>query len=160
MPILTAAGADCTVLDYSEKQLQSEKLVAEREGYEIKTIRADMTKPLPFADETFDFMTVSFMHDESISDLYVGKVIKKGNAFYDQGGMGNGNKNSYGDHVHMAVWKGKTNGRPYGAGNVYVFDALYINRSFTSVVNYGKCSKSQVYNNAPSNYKNLWRYLP
>ena len=28
MPILTAAGADCTVLDYSEKQLQSERGVS------------------------------------------------------------------------------------------------------------------------------------
>ena len=36
MPILTAAGADCTVLDYSEKQLQSEKLVAEREATKSK----------------------------------------------------------------------------------------------------------------------------
>ena len=56
MPILTAAGADCTVLDYSEKQLQSEKMVAEREGYEIEIVRADMTKPLPFEDETFDMI--------------------------------------------------------------------------------------------------------
>ena len=32
MPIFTAAGAECTVLDYSEKQLESERFVAEREG--------------------------------------------------------------------------------------------------------------------------------
>ena len=69
MPILTAAGADCTVLDYSEKQLQSEKLVAEREGYEIKTIRADMTKPLPFADETFDMIV------HPVSNCYVEEVL-------------------------------------------------------------------------------------
>ena len=31
MPIFTAAGAECTVLDYSEKQLESERFVAERE---------------------------------------------------------------------------------------------------------------------------------
>ena len=69
MPILTAAGADCTVLDYSEKQLQSEKQVAEREGYEIKTIRADMTKPLPFADETFDMIV------HPVSNCYVEEVL-------------------------------------------------------------------------------------
>ena len=32
MPVFTAAGAECTVLDYSEKQLESEQAVAEREG--------------------------------------------------------------------------------------------------------------------------------
>ena len=33
MPIFTAAGAKCTVLDYSKRQLESERLVAAREGY-------------------------------------------------------------------------------------------------------------------------------
>ena len=49
MPIFAALGAECTVLDYSEKQLESERMVAEREGYSIEIIRADMTKPLPFS---------------------------------------------------------------------------------------------------------------
>ena len=56
MPIFTAAGAECTVLDYSEKQLESERFVAEREGYRINIVRADMTKPLPFADSFFDII--------------------------------------------------------------------------------------------------------
>jgi hypothetical protein len=43
MPLFTAAGARCTVLDYSEKQLESERMVAEREGYEINNVRADMS---------------------------------------------------------------------------------------------------------------------
>lgn len=56
MPIFAALGAKCTVLDYSEEQLKSEKLVADREGYDIEIIRADMTKPLPFNDESFDLI--------------------------------------------------------------------------------------------------------
>lgn len=56
MPIFTALGADCTVLDYSPAQLASEEKVAARENYEINIIRGDMTKPLPFADESFDFI--------------------------------------------------------------------------------------------------------
>ena len=56
MPIFAALGADCTVLDYSQKQLESERMVASREGYTIEIIHADMTKPLPFADETFDLI--------------------------------------------------------------------------------------------------------
>ena len=56
MPIFAALGADCTVLDYSDKQLASEKYVAERENYKINIIKADMTKKLPFDDETFDII--------------------------------------------------------------------------------------------------------
>lgn len=56
MPIFSALGADCTVLDYSERQLASEKLVAEREGYTINIVKADMTKTFPFPDECFDII--------------------------------------------------------------------------------------------------------
>ncbi len=56
MPIFSALGAECTVLDYSERQLASERLVAEREGYSIRIVRADMSRPLPFADEEFDLI--------------------------------------------------------------------------------------------------------
>ena len=56
MPVFTALGAECTVFDYSGKQLESERLVAEREGYSISIVRGDMTKPLPFADDTFDLI--------------------------------------------------------------------------------------------------------
>ena len=39
MPIFNALGADCTVLDYSPEQIESEFLVAEREGYNIKHLK-------------------------------------------------------------------------------------------------------------------------
>ncbi len=56
MPIFAAGGAECTVLDYSEKQCESERMVAEREGYAIKIVHFDMTRPLPFADGAFDII--------------------------------------------------------------------------------------------------------
>ena len=56
MPIFTALGAECTVLDYSARQIESEEAVARREGYFIRTIRADMTLPLPFEDGEFDLI--------------------------------------------------------------------------------------------------------
>ncbi len=56
MPVFAALGADCWVLDFSQRQIETEKLVAEREGYEIRAIRADMTKPLPFSDGFFDLI--------------------------------------------------------------------------------------------------------
>ncbi len=69
MPIMAACGAQCTVLDYSERQLASEQAVAQREGYEIECVRADMTRPLPFADETFDLII------HPVSNCYVEQVL-------------------------------------------------------------------------------------
>ncbi|MGP1523814.1 MAG: class I SAM-dependent methyltransferase [Treponema sp.] len=56
MPVFQALGAECTVLDYSLKQIESELFVAEREKYEIRAIQGDMTQRLPFEDETFDIV--------------------------------------------------------------------------------------------------------
>jgi len=82
MPIFTALGAICTVLDYSERQLQSEKEVAKRENYKIKTIRADMTNPLPFENESFDliFHPVSNCYIENVLPVWKEcyRVLKKG----------------------------------------------------------------------------------
>ena len=49
MPVFAALGADCTVLDYPDSQFDSERMVAQREGYDINIVKADMTKRLPFA---------------------------------------------------------------------------------------------------------------
>ncbi len=68
MPIFTAPGAECTVLDYSEKQLESERTLAEREGYRINIVRADMSKPLPFADASFGLIF------HPVSNCYIEKV--------------------------------------------------------------------------------------
>ena len=56
MPLFALAGAHCHVLDYSQRQLDSERMVAEREGYQIDIVRADMTRQLPFADASFDII--------------------------------------------------------------------------------------------------------
>ena len=68
MPLFAAAGAICTVLDYSERQLESERMVATREGYEIDIVRADMSKALPFADESFDVIV------HPVSNCYIREV--------------------------------------------------------------------------------------
>ncbi len=82
MPIFAALGAICTVLDYSKEQLESEKLVAQREGYQITTVHADMTKPLPFEDESFDvvFHPVSNCYVEDVMSIWheCYRVLRKG----------------------------------------------------------------------------------
>lgn len=69
MPIFTALGARCTVLDYSRAQLESEALVARREGYDIDIVRADMTRPLPFEDGVFDMIF------HPVSNCYIEDVL-------------------------------------------------------------------------------------
>ncbi|MBQ2658919.1 MAG: class I SAM-dependent methyltransferase [Erysipelotrichaceae bacterium] len=82
MPIFAALGAKCTVLDYSPKQLESERMVADREGYDIEIIRADMTKRLPFEDGTFDliFHPVANCYVEEVKPIWKEcyRVLKKG----------------------------------------------------------------------------------
>ncbi len=68
IPVFSALGARCTVLDYSPVQCESERMVARREGYEVEVIRGDMTKPLPFEGETFDLIF------HPVSNCYVRQV--------------------------------------------------------------------------------------
>lgn len=72
MPLFAAMGAVCTVLDYSERQIPSERMVAEREGYEIRCVRADMTRPLLFEDGEFDlnFHPVSNCYAEDVLPIW------------------------------------------------------------------------------------------
>ncbi len=82
MPVFAALGAVCTVFDYSERQLASERLVAAREGYDIEILRGDMTKPLPFADGSFDliFHPVSNCYVEEVEPIWreCFRVLKPG----------------------------------------------------------------------------------
>ena len=82
MPVFCALGADCTVMDYSDRQLESEKRVSEREGYDIEIIKGDMTKTFPFADETFDiiFHPVSNCYIKDVYHVFreCFRVLKKG----------------------------------------------------------------------------------
>ncbi|MFW5865360.1 MAG: class I SAM-dependent methyltransferase [Candidatus Izemoplasmataceae bacterium] len=80
MPIFCALGATCTVLDYSKKQLESERIFAKKAGYEITIVHHDMTKILPFNDESFDlvFHPVSNVYIETVEGLFkeIARVLK------------------------------------------------------------------------------------
>jgi SAM-dependent methyltransferase len=55
-PILAAAGADVTVFDNSPAQLAQDRLVAEREGLNLKTIQGDMADLSVFPDNYFNLI--------------------------------------------------------------------------------------------------------
>ena len=85
MAILSALGAQCTLLDISEAQLASDRMVSEREGYEIQLIQGDMTDPLPFEDGSFDMVVnpVSNHYVEDVEHVFqeVFRVLASGGTF-------------------------------------------------------------------------------
>jgi SAM-dependent methyltransferase len=55
-PILAAAGANVTVFDNSPKQLEQDRMVAERDGLLIRTVEGDMRDLSAFGNESFDLV--------------------------------------------------------------------------------------------------------
>ena len=81
-PVLAAAGADVTVLDLSEKQLEQDRAVARREGLNIRTVRSSMTDLGMFDAESFDIIIhpVSNVYIPHIQPVWneAFRVLKKG----------------------------------------------------------------------------------
>jgi len=55
-PILAAAGAKVTVLDNSPKQLEQDRLVAERHALHVTTVEGDMADLSMFSNQSFDLI--------------------------------------------------------------------------------------------------------
>ena len=81
-PVFAAHGAKVTVTDFSNSQLVSEKYVMEREGYDINIVKADLSKPFPFANSSFDmiFNPISNCYIEDILPMWkeCARVIRTG----------------------------------------------------------------------------------
>jgi SAM-dependent methyltransferase len=92
MPIFASLGAECTLLDYSQRQIDNDLAVATREGYAITAVRADMTQPLPFDDEAFDlvFHPVSNCYIEDVQHVWreCFRILKPGGRLF--AGLDNG----------------------------------------------------------------------
>lgn len=56
-----------------------------------------------YADGTIDYMTIVTMHDNDISKLELGQIIKQGEVYYHPGVKGN----VTGAHIHLSIGKGK-----------------------------------------------------
>ena len=66
----------------------------------------ESTLPVLFADGTQDYARLLCMHDGSFN-VKEGQIVKQGEYFYDEGGMGSGNPNKFANHVHIEAGKGK-----------------------------------------------------
>lgn len=72
----------------------------------VNAVWLESNEKVKYADGTEDYMTVLTIHDNSITSLYVGKVIKQGEIYYQQGTKGK----VTGPHIHIAIGKGKFTG--------------------------------------------------
>ena len=66
----------------------------------------ESSEPVIYPDGTVDYMTMMFAHDNDVSNLFVGKVINRGERFYEEGTKGN----ATGNNVHMECGRGKFTG--------------------------------------------------
>lgn len=103
-----------------------------------------------YSDGTIDFMTVMTLHDNDISNLKIGQVIKQGEIYYNPGIKGN----ATGSHIHIAVGKGKFIGNGWYKnehGNWCINSQYDINKAFflhndVNIINNWYTWKKTIYN--------------
>ena len=63
--------------------------------------------PVLFADGTKDYLHILLLHDNNTYKLKTGDIIRQNEAFYREGGMGNGDPAHFANHVHIEAGKGR-----------------------------------------------------
>ena len=122
-----------------------------------------------FADGTVDYMTVSYVHSVDIWEMVRAqkehRVICQGEPIYHAGGMGRGKLDAYREHVHVAAYRGHVSGVTddgyYGCGDVYPYDAFFVNPDFTTGCHGRgegyKSTDSIMHHKAPDDYRGRWK---
>lgn len=109
----------------------------------------ESTGKVEYPDGTVDYMTLMFAHDNDVSNLYVGQVIKAGTIFYQEGTKGK----ATGNHVHFECGKGKFTGSGWyqdasGAWSIIngkkATDCLWIDDSYNVIETRGYTFKKVV----------------
>jgi len=137
--------------------------VVKRNYTNCNAVWLESLEKVKYADGTEDYMVIMTLHDNSITSLPVGRVVKQGEVYYQEGTKGK----ATGNHIHLSISKGKFSGNgwhqnEYGnwvANNQYdVHKALFLD-SKTKVLNDGgyKWAKTDdyEYNKPVSNTKYL-----
>ena len=110
---MTGTHADSYAIDEAGSDTGIDFIVAPFTGAIKKIYTGDAndvwiesSEPVIYPDGTVDYMTMMFAHDNDVSNLFVGKVINRGERFYEEGTKGNAS----GNHVHMECGRGKFTG--------------------------------------------------
>ena len=91
--------------------------------YQDYVVWLESSNPVMYADGTVDYMTIMVMHDNDTSDLYVGKEVKQGEHFFDEGTTGY----ATGNHIHLECAKGKFQGNGWyenSQGNWVIYNHI------------------------------------
>ena len=80
IPILSALGAHCALMDLNGKQIASDMDFALKHGYGLDIKQASFTEEFPFKDNTFDMVVnpVSLVYAEELEPIYeeIARVLK------------------------------------------------------------------------------------
>ncbi len=105
--------AGSLAMDFGGKDGGSDKLYCPRDMRVVRVrnkangeMYLESVQPVKFADGTTDYARLLCMHDNSFN-FVTGYVIKQGDYFYDEGGMGGGKSGKYANHIHIEAGKGK-----------------------------------------------------
>ena len=109
----TYSHAGSLAMDFGGKDTGSDKLYCPCDMI-VKRCRQNATgecylesiEPVLFADGTSDYARLLCIHDSTFN-VHEGQIVKQGEYFYDEGGMGSGNPNKFATHVHIEAGKGK-----------------------------------------------------
>lgn len=95
-------------------------------------------EPVEYADGTKDYAVVMLTHDNDIRDLPVGKIIRQGEIFYQEGTAGN----ATGNHIHLEIGRGRFSGTGWQAihnqwtiNNAYRPENAFFIQDSTNVIN-------------------------
>lgn len=94
------AGKDSGISDIYAPYTGIIKKIYKTDANEVWLESSDKVE---YADGTVDYLTMMFAHANNVDNLFVGKLIKKGEAFYKEGTKGNAS----GNHCHIECGKGK-----------------------------------------------------
>lgn len=105
--------AGSLAMDFGGKDSGADRLFAPCDMV-VKRCRANATgemyleslEKVQFADGTSDYARLLCIHDAAFNKK-AGDIVKQGEYFYDEGGMGSGKPNKFATHVHIEAGKGK-----------------------------------------------------
>ena len=109
----TYSHAGSLAMDFGGKDTGADKLYCPCDMVVKRTRQSangelylESVEPVLFADGSTDYARLMCMHDSAFN-VKEGQIVRQGEYFYDEGGMGSGNPNKFAKHVHIEAGKGK-----------------------------------------------------
>ena len=122
------------------------------------TVWLESLAPVTYADGTVDFATIMLTHDNAVTDLRVGQIVKQGQVFYQEGTAGF----ATGNHVHLEVARGKMAGIGWQQvngswiiTNPYEPHKMFFIESSTIIINGGSFNWSIINNMEAQDIRNI-----